>query len=148
MGDVDLSILTPPQPALNIGVATSAQINAAITSVQMDPGYDAKQQTYNDLVYANTEKQQHIDDYRKATKEIREAEERIEARKKKMEKLTKNDVDGRPLDIYRHLMAYWDTLQDPTLTRYGPRRASKIQENNSTLVADLFKDNLSRYNLR
>ena len=148
MGDVDLSILTPPQPALNIGAATSAQINAAITSVQMDPGYDAKQQTYNDLVYANTEKQQHIDDYRKATKEIKEAEERIEARRKKMEKLTKNDVDGRPFDIYKHLMAYWDTLQDPTLTRYGPRRASKIQEGNSTLVADLFKNNLSGYTLR
>lgn len=135
-------------PAFNPATTPTALLQATIHSVETNASYRFHQHRYNSIVARNYEKQQHIDDYRKATQEIKEAEERIEARRKKMEKLTKNDVDGRPLDIYRHLMAYWDTLQDPTLTRYGPRRASKIQENNSTLVADLFKSNLSGYNLR
>ena len=147
IGEIDLT-LVHGGAHFDPVTASEAVIELAIQSVRTDRRYNSLQRFYSGVVSRNYEKQQHIDDYRKATKEIKEAEERIEARRKKMEKLTKNDVNGRPLDIYRHLMAYWDTLQDPTLTRYGPRRASKIQENNSTLVADLFKDNLSRYNLR
>ena len=51
------------------------------------------------------------------------------------------------MDIYKHLMGYWDTLQDPRLRRYGLRRASKIQDSNANLVQDLFQQKMAGYTL-
>lgn len=151
IGVLDLSIV-PGQPAAydvtNAAMATEADMNARIAAIQGDRRYNVYQGLYERVVNRNYEKQQHIDDYRKATQEIRMAEERIEARQKKLDALNKNDVDGNPYDIYKHLMAYWDTLQNPTLTRFGLRRASKIQAQNSNLVGDLFQQRLGTYNLR
>lgn len=150
LNDIDIIDLTlvGGGPAFDPSTASEAVIEAAIHGVQTNGDYNTYQDEYSDVVNANAEKQQHIDDYRKATKEIKEAEERIAERKKRLDKLTKNDVDGRPMNIYKHLMGYWDTLQDPTLTRFGLRRASKIQDSNENLVEDLFARNLSRYNIR
>ncbi|MBQ6736578.1 MAG: hypothetical protein IJQ90_03780 [Alphaproteobacteria bacterium] len=147
IGAIDLT-LVGGGAAFDPSTASEAVIEAAIHGVQTNPVYGTYQDDYNDIVNANAEKQQYIDDYRKATKEIREAEKRIDERKKRLDKLTKNDVDGKPMDIYKHLMGYWDTLQDPKLRRYGLRRASKIQANNDTLVQDLFREKMADYTLR
>ena len=147
IGIIDLT-LVGGGAAFDPSTASEAVIEAAIHGVQTNGDYNTYQGEYSDIVNANADKQQHIDDYRKATKEIREAEERIAERKKRLDKLTKNDVDGKPMDIYKHLMGYWDTLQDPRLRRYGLRRASKIQDSNANLVQDLFQQKMTGYTLR
>ena len=153
MGNLDLSILrvrpgfVRGPNVFDLSAATELELRDWIAKTEADHRYQGYQRMYSTVVSYNYEKQQHIDDYRKATREIKIAEERIEERKKKMEKLTKTDVDGRPFDIYKHLMGYWDTLQDPSLTRFGPRRASKIQANNNALVTDLFRQKMTNYTL-
>ncbi len=146
IGPIDLTAVGGAA-AFDPTTASEAEIVDAIDGVENDRTYQGYQDDYNDRVNANAERQQHIDDYRKATKEIEIAEERIEERRKRAEKLSKKDVDGQNFDIYKHLMAYWDTLQNPSLTRFGPRRASKIQSQNSHLVENLFANNLAGYNV-
>ena len=151
MGSLDLRIIGGPAD-FDLSTATDVDIeryiNDPIIGIENNRRYKGYKNTYNAIVSYNYEKQQHIDDYRKATKEIREAEERIAERKKRLDKLTKNDVDGKPMDIFKHLMGYWDTLQDPSLRRHGPGRASKIQANNANLPQDLFQQKMAGYTLR
>ncbi len=151
MGSLDLTIIGGPAD-FDLSTATDVEIekyiNDPVFGIENNRRYKGYKNTYNAVVSYNYEKQQYIDDYRKATKEIREAEERIAERKKRLDKLTKNDVDGKPMDIYKHLMGYWDTLQDPRLRRYGLRRASKIQDSNANLVQDLFQQKMAGYTLR
>ena len=148
IGVIDLSIVPGQPAAYDVGVATEADIDVRIGAIRGDRRYNIYKALYERAFSRNYEKQQHIDDYRKATQEIELAQERIDKRKEKLEKLEKDDVDGQAFDIYKHLMSYWDTLQDSKLTRFGPRRASRIQEQNNDLVANLFQNNLRGYTFR
>ncbi len=103
-------------------------------------GYTDAQNDLSDTQNKIAERQQHIDDYTKATADIEAAQTQIDARQKKID-----EWDDKHPDVFKQLMAYWDTLQDPSLTRFGPRRASKIQEQNKDLVAQLYEQKLRGY---
>ena len=105
-------------------------------------GYTDAQSDLGDTQNKIYERQQHIDKFRKATKDIEDAEKQIKAREKKF-----NEWGDKHQDIRWLLTSYWDTLQNPSLTRFGPRRASRIQARNSNLVQDLLAAKRAGYTL-
>lgn len=105
-------------------------------------GYQDAQIKLSDVQQQIYDRQQNIDSYRKAINDINDAEKQMKDRKKKLGDWGKNHHD-----VYRELMAYWDTLQNPKLKRYGLRRASTIQKNNKNLVQDLYNKKLAGYTL-
>lgn len=132
MGHNTIDLMAEPRPV------TPAWFRGATTYVENRPGYIIAQNHLNDLQNEIYTRQQHIETYRKATEDLKAAEEQITAREKKI-----NEWDDKHQDVRLLLTAYWDTLQDPSLTRFGPRRASKIQEQNKDLVSQLYHRKLA-----
>lgn len=132
MGRNTIDLMAEPRPV------APAWFRGAITYVENRPGYIIAQNHLNDLQNEIYTRQQHIETYRKATEDLKAAEEQIKAREKKI-----NEWDDKHQDVRLLLTAYWDTLQDPSLTRFGPRRASKIQEQNKDLVSQLYHRKLA-----
>ena len=132
MGHNTIDLMTEPRPV------APAWLRGAITHVENDHGYINAQNDLNNLQNAIYERQQHIDTYRKATADLKAAEEQIKAREKKI-----NEWDDKHQDVRQLLTAYWDTLQDPRLTKFAPIRASTIQKQNKDLVAQLFQNKLN-----
>ncbi len=134
MGKNVIDLMAEPRPV------TGTWLKHARDYAETHPDYQVAQNDLSNLQNAIYTRQQHINNYRKAAKDLEAAETQIKAREKKI-----NEWDEKHPDVYKQLMAYWDTLQDPSLTRFGPRRSSKIQESNSGLVAQLYRDKLVGY---
>lgn len=130
--DYDLSMVPGPNPI--------AELENIENDLNIAPAYTKASDYLSRTQMAIYERQQKLDTYRKATQNLKEAEEQIKVRNKQF-----NEWDDKHQNIYLELMSYWDTLQDPKLKSYSPRRASKIQAKNKNLVHDLWVTNRSGY---
>lgn len=142
-GKLDLSLINNQNLNLiNNKKVTSANLENIYNYVSRYDTYQNAQTNLGDVQQKIYDRQQNIDNYHKAIDDINAAEKQIKERKKKLD-----DWDKNHHDVYRELMAYWDTLQNPRLKRYGLRSASAIQDSNKTLVSDLFNKKLQGYTL-
>ena len=108
VGDGILNIdLITTDGILNIDLITTDGIEHIMDHIQnVDPGYQNAVLDYELISQENAEKQQHINDFRKATEEIKNSQASMDRRAKELA-----DWDKKHIDVYNELMAYWDFLE-------------------------------------
>ncbi len=104
---IDLTIIPAYGGILDVDAVTKDGVDDIIDHIQNDDaGYNNAVLDYELLSQENAEKQQYIDDFRKATEEIKNAQASMDRRAKELSKW-----DDQHKDIYNELMAYWDFLE-------------------------------------
>lgn len=101
---------------VDIDTVAVADIEAIIDHIQnVDPGYQNAVLDYELISQENAKKQQHINDFRKATEEIKNSQASIDRRDKEL-----REWDKKHVDVYNELMAYWDFLETGRDSHTGP----------------------------
>jgi len=128
--EIDLGIVGGG--VVDIDAVAAADIEAIMDHIQnVDPGYHNAVLDYELISQENAEKQQYIDDFRKATEEIKNSQASIDRRAKELA-----DWDKKHVDVYNELMAYWDFLETGRDSHTGPlytRRFASADKNQKRL---------------